>query len=190
MQSFNTFITERQYTEALIKLAYVIENEDKLESIDKFLHSDNLEENVEHLLSEGLMSSLKKVGSGVYNSKSVIGYLSRFSTGAGKLVVAAVKGDKEKVKKIAAGMDRATLLDFIFKLDMSTLHLITGPLHMIAGITGWDIMHDIEALSTKSKDVVIQVKKAYDKLKTVAAKAFKDNKEKLKAIDDLENIFN
>jgi len=177
MQSFNAFITEQQYTEALIKLAYVVE------------HSDKLNENVEEL-SEGLMSNLKKVGAGVYNSKSVIGYLSRFSTGAGKLIVAAVKGDKEKVKKIAAGMDRASFLDFIFKLDMSTMHLITGPLHMIAGITGWDIIHDIEDLSTKSKEVVIQVKRAYDKLKTVAAKAFKDNKEKLKAIDDLENIFN
>lgn len=181
MQSFNAFITERQYTEALIKLAYVVENEDKLES---------LKEHDERLLSEGLLSNLKKVGAEVYNSKSIIGYLSRFSTGAGRLIVAAVKGDKEKVKKIASNMDRATLLDFILKLDMSTMHLITGPLHMIAGITGWDIIHDVEALSTKSKEAVFQVKKAYDKLKSVAAKAFKDNKEKLQAIDDLENIFN
>jgi hypothetical protein len=55
----------------------------------------------------------------------------------------ASTGDQEakmKVKEIAnTEIKKEQVIDFILKLDTISLHMITGPIHMIEAITGWHI---------------------------------------------------
>jgi hypothetical protein len=100
----------------------------------------------------------------LHKGDGIIDYIKQFSTGAGKLVLAAIKGDKEKVKEISKSLDKAKVVDFLLKLDMATLHIVTGPIHFIDAVTGWDLMANIKHLSKGAKDIL---KTFYDAIKTV-----------------------
>lgn len=56
----------------------------------------------------------------------------------------AVKGDAEakaKVKELASTeIKKEDVLDYLLKLDALSLHMISGPIHMLDALTGWDIM--------------------------------------------------
>lgn len=81
----------------------------------------------------------------------------------------AVKGDtsaKEKVKEIAnTEITKAQMMDFLLKLDMLTLHAITGPIHIIDALTGW---HIGTHLKKGAKTVADRIKVAVDNLVDVS----------------------
>ncbi|MCK5538500.1 MAG: hypothetical protein KAI79_16860, partial [Bacteroidales bacterium] len=58
------------------------------------------------------------------------------------------------------------LVDFLYKLDLVTLHLITGPLHFIDGLTGWELIPKFKELKSEAQSAINKIKKAIDNLKT------------------------
>ena len=139
---FKNFINESRSTQEKIALMlYMVENDDL---INESYNLEKLSEDQEEALFEDIKSWMKKVGLNFEKKDGLIDYLAQFSIGAGKIILAAIKGDKEKVKQIAASLTRAKIVDFLLKLDVITLHIITEPIHIIDAVTGWELMADIE----------------------------------------------
>ena len=102
----------------------------------------------------------------------LIDYVKDFAKGIGKIFTAAVKGDKAEVKRIATSITKEQVMDFLLKLDQATLHIITGPIHFVDAITGWDLWADIEKITKKGKDLLSDIWKALTELKNKVKKAF------------------
>ena len=69
------------------------------------------------------------------------------------------------------------MLDFLLKLDMATLHVLTGPLHTIDAITGWHLWANVK---DKADQGLKKAKEAIDNLIAVAKTAEQSVKDKLK----------
>lgn len=91
---------------------------------------------------------------------------------------------KAKVKELAnTEIKKEDVLDFLLKLDQATLHVVTGPIHMIDSLTGWHIWANVHKKAQSS------LKKAKEALSALmdAAKGAEDKvKKRLKAI--MKNI--
>lgn len=86
----------------------------------------------------------------------------------------------DRVKELAnTEITKEQFLDFLLKLDMATLHIISGPLHAIDAWTGWHIWANIK---TKSEDVVKKAKNAIQNLIDASKNASDDVKNKLKSL--------
>jgi hypothetical protein len=48
---------------------------------------------------------------------------------------------KEAIQKLK--VNRSQIIDFFLKIDTLTMHLFTGPIHMIEAVTGWHIAADL-----------------------------------------------
>jgi len=168
MHSFKHHIEQQEYTEAIIKLAYVMEYAET--------HSADM-------LTEKLSVALSK-----HKTPGLIEYIAKFTSSVGKLVLAALKGDKKKVKSIASGLDPSSVIDFLLKLDMATLHLLTMPIHTIDAITGWDIIASLRDQLKSSETHMDKMKKAYQDLKMHGSRALKKSPEKFRAIKDLGKL--
>jgi hypothetical protein len=118
-------------------------------------------------LNEGKIDNFaNKFGMKIHKSNGLIDYIKKFTMATGKLLLAAIKGDAETVKKIATSVTKEEFIDFLLKLDMATLHLITGPIHMIDAITGWDLSANLQHYTGHVKAVVVKsVKDALDYVK-------------------------
>ena len=115
--------------------------------------SDNLNEGVNDILGKFGLELEKK-------SPGVLGYMSQFATGVGKMVWLAIKKDKEGIKKLSQEFTREKFVDFLYKLDLVTLHLVTGPLHFIDGLTGWELGPKLKELAKGAEAVVANIRKA------------------------------
>lgn len=124
-------------------------NEGKLTDI---LNMDvkDVAKNLDGLLSKGL----GKAGLHRHKGKGLISYVMSAGKGVGKLMLALIKGDVEKVKEIAKAVKKEDVIDFLLKLDQVTQHLVTGPIHTLDAITGWHIGANLEH-AIKGKDGVI-----------------------------------
>lgn len=77
----------------------------------------------------GLIQMLAKAGS---TMTKFFWYAMKASTGDNEA--------KAKVKEMAnKEIKKETLMDFLLKLDQMSMHMITGPIHMIEALTGWHI---------------------------------------------------
>jgi hypothetical protein len=72
---------------------------------------------------------------------------------------------KLKIKELSQSVKKEHLIDILMKLDVLTLHFITGPLHMIEAVTGWNILSGIKA---KIEPVEKQAKQAVHSLETLS----------------------
>jgi len=142
----------------------------------------------EEYISEGIEDLLKKFGLHVSKGDGLIRYIAKFTKGAGKLLLAALKGDKAKVKELATSISKEELIDFLLKLDTLTLHMFTGPIHIIDAVTGWHIGPNIEHIAKKGADLLGKLKKTYQELKDIAKKVFVHSPNRVKAIEKLEPI--
>ncbi len=158
-------------------LLFIVENESRLDEM--LLES-------EEKLEEALSDFLGKFGLKIHKGDGIIDYLMKFSKGAGKLLVSAIKGDKEQVKKIASSLDKGQVIDFLLKLDMATMHLVTGPIHFIDAVTGWDLSANLKKVAKEAGNVFDKIKTLFKDLKDTAKKVFTQNPEKIKAVEDLE----
>lgn len=174
---------------------YLLENtretqEDKIAILLCLSENDLLTEAYlsETVVVEGVKDWLNKMGLKVHKGDGIINYVKQFSTGAGKMILAAIKGDKEEVKKIAKSLDKAKVMDFILKLDMATMHLITGPIHFVSAVTGWDLESNLQHITKTSKSVIHQVWDALIHVKNNISKVVKgDHREVIfKHIDNIE----
>ena len=137
-----------------------------------------LSENIDTLNEIDIHKHLKKVGLKLHKGDGIIDYVKQFATGAGKCILAAIKGDKEKVAEIAKSLDKAKVIDFLLKLDMATLHLVTGPIHFIDAVTGWDLMANLKAHAKKAESMVDIFKSAITKVKTAVTDMFDGKRQK------------
>jgi len=142
-------------------LMYMAEND---EMINESYDLENLTEAHEEMIIEGVNDWLSKVGMKLHKGKGLIDYFLQFTKGAGKLIMAAIKNDKEKIKEIADGFKKEEVIDFLLKLDMATMHIVTGPIHLIDSVTGWDLMANIKHAAEGAKD---KLKAFYDAMQKV-----------------------
>lgn len=86
----------------------------------------------------------------------------------------------DRVKEMAKKeITKEQFLDFLLKLDTATLHLVTGPLHIIDAWTGWHVWAHIK---TKAVPSLEKAKKAIHDLADAARTAETDVKKKLKSL--------
>ena len=134
----------------------------------------------EALLTEGSINDfLSKFGLKFHKEgPGLIDYIKDFVKGTGKIFVAALKGDKAEVKRIMQSVTKEQIIDFLLKLDTVTLHILTGPIHMVDAITGWDLWADIEKVSKKAGNLVQDIWKVIKELKDKIHKALDDARKK------------
>jgi hypothetical protein len=187
---FRTFLNEskdsKEIQEKVALLLYMTENDDMInESYDM----ENLTEEQEKIILEGIKDWFEKVGLTIEKGDGLLDYIGQFSVGAGRLILAAIKGDKEKVKKIASGMKKEKFLDFLLKLDLVTLHIVTEPIHIIDALTGWDLMANVkkyaEGAGEKIKIFYAAMKKVKDTLSVML-----NGKKKVKMLKYATNLEN
>jgi hypothetical protein len=142
MVQFSTFKEQTEYNESVQKLMLAIH------------FSDSMNESEINEASIGDYAS--KIGLKISKGNGLIDYLIKFTSGAGKMLMAAIKGDEPKVREISGQMSKADFVDFLLKLDTVTMHLVTGPIHMIDAITGWDILANIAHGAHVAKEKVVK----------------------------------
>ena len=161
---------EGEIYEKFALLMYLAENNQILnESYDM----ENLTESQKEQIFEGIKDWFEKVGLSIEKGTGIIDYVGQFTSGAGKLILAAIKGDKEKVKEIAKGLKKEKVIDFLLKLDILTLHLVTGPIHTIDAVTGWELMANLEKFSDEAADQIKIFYKHFTKVKSAITNLFK-----------------
>jgi hypothetical protein len=180
MKTFNQFTTEiNEQVLQLEVLLYLSENEDMLfES--------------ETAIFEGINDRLNKVGLKLHKSKGILDYIKSFVGSVGKLFLHIIKGDYEKSKELVQSMKKEDVLDFLYKLDLGTLHLFTGPIHMIDAWTGWDLGVNLQHKVEQSKGITDVLKQAIQKVKTSIETIFGNNPSKkktvMKYVDNIEKM--
>jgi len=178
--SFKSYINEsRTLTEMesnIIVMAYLLEE-----------NLDNMNETDYVMLAEGINDKLGKVGLKLHKGKGIIDYIKDFTMGVGRLFLALMKGDKNKAKEILKTVSKEDVLDFLYKLDLGTLHLITGPLHTIDAWTGWDLGVKVKQKMEKAKDIYQEIKHALQTVKQKIKTAF-DKKVAPKLISKIGEI--
>ena len=183
MIKYSEFLTEKVITEDMQDkiniLMYLSENEMINESLDTMNEAD---------VVEGVNDWLGKIGMKLHKGDGIIDYVKQFTSGTGKLIIAAVKGDKEEVKKIANTLERAKVMDFLLKLDMATMHIVTGPIHFVDAVTGWDLMANLKHAAKGAQDMLKSFYAAIKSVKDSIVKVLKGDRQKkmLKVADNLE----
>jgi hypothetical protein len=127
---------------------------------------------------------LKKAGLHLHKGDGLIQIAMKSGKVMGQFLWYALKaasGDKEakvKVKELAnTEITKEQMLDFLLKLDMATLHVLTGPLHTIDAITGWHLWANVK---DKADQGLKKAKEAIGNLIQVAKTAEQSVKDKLK----------
>lgn len=180
MKSFKNYVDDQLIEQNIIE--YLILSEMTLTEQEEIFGD---------VINEGKLDSLlHKAGLHIHKGKGLIQYLMSAGKGIGKMVVAAIKGDKEGVKKIAQSIDKGDVLDFLLKLDTATLHLVTGPLHLIDAVTGWHLWAAVKDKAEGAKNIIDKIKQALVSVKNNVVKVFKDPtsiKNVNTKIDDLQS---
>jgi len=164
---FQTYLNEsrelNEYESQIVVLAMLAEDDMILEAMN--------EEDIA-LLAEGLSDKLGKAGLKLHKGKGILDYVKSFTMGAGKLFLAMIKGDTKKAKAILQTVEKEDILDFLYKLDLGTLHLITGPLHTIDAWTGWDLSVKMKSHMQKAGNIFDEIKHALATVKDKIVGAF------------------
>jgi uncharacterized protein YebE (UPF0316 family) len=156
---------------------------------------NSLTENNAIYMAEGIMKSVKKymgkIGLDIEkDSKGVIDYILSFGKGVGRMFVALLSGDIDTAKLLLQDIKKEDVIDFILKLDMVTVHLLSGPLHILHGLTGWEILPKIEKkIENATKGVMQMLFDAIKKARLAITKVFSPNKQ-AKLMGHLKKIEN
>ena len=100
---------------------------------------------------KGTLSTLaKKMGISNASKKTLLGLLSTVGKKSALSLVYAIQASagnedaREKLKGIIKDRNiYSELTDLVVRLDVLTLHLISGPIHVIDALAGWDIAEKI-----------------------------------------------
>ncbi len=167
-------------------------NKELVETQQKILMLSYLAQNQglnEDLLEEGIKEWLQKAGLSIVKGPSIITYLDDFVSGVGTIVLAAMAGDKHKIKAQMDRFDASDLVDFLHTLDDITLGIISAPLDLIQGITGWNLKATVENGVKSAKRATTIIKSAIQTIRTNISKiAQGDNQKQLMlSIDSLDS---
>ncbi len=166
MQTYNEFLNEETKLQNNLETALI--GQLVLEKLDINILNES-----EEAINEGVKDVLHKMGIHTSKEPGIIEYAAKFTKGVGQIVYYAMKKDEKKVKEIYAKFKKEDVLDFFYKLDMATLHIITGPLHFIHATLGIHLAPAIITAAKKGAKLVDQIKAAIkqvkDKVKDVFA---------------------
>lgn len=187
-------------------------NTDQVALLEYHFFMQNLETFNEDILEEGIkdkvMGFLTKAKISAKDLTHHLGIHVGKSSGSGliqtllasglnisKVMIAAFKAvngnqdDKARLKEAINNLKfkKEDLLDFLLRLDQATMHLVTGPIHMIDAVMGWHIGADIKTkfsnIGTRIKDafsnLIQTIKDLPSKIKTVASRNMTDLKDTL-----------
>jgi hypothetical protein len=156
--------------------SYLNEDNDIYLLIDHMVFTQDFEslDEAEGGLKDKLNVALGTLGLHAHGSgKGIIQTLLKAGKNVAQLfwyAMKAVKGDaeaKKKVKEIAnKEITKHDVVDFLLRLDTMSMHLLTGPIHMIDALTGWHIGVDFKE---KAENVADRIKKAIENLKAVVS---------------------
>lgn len=153
MQKFNEFRDQEDAIRAILEVAFIMDTPtDQLNEMFEADSDDLLTEALDFSALKGLIHTTK--------SKGLIGYLKSAGIGMSKLFIAAIKGDKEGIKKVMSSVKKGDVLDFLLKLDQATLHIITGPIHTLEAVTGWHIWAAVTKAQEISTAAIDKIKQA------------------------------
>lgn len=188
VDAFSKFLNENKngltINEKVLAMVLFMESLDKLE----FVTEARLEEDLV-VIAEGINDHLSKVGFKIHKSKGILDYIKGFTTGVGKLMFYALKGDAEKAKELVKSISKEDVLDFLYKLDLGTMHLVTGPIHMIDAWTGWDLAVNLKTHIEKGEGISDIIKKELAKVKEYITKLFSSDTDKQKELNSyVDNI--
>lgn len=176
--------------------------EDNIEHVMTLLEYMIILESGENLLNEGRMDSVKttisniskKLGVTGHGKKSLLAVLSSVGKNARSallLSIQAFAGDesaKEKLKALRGSKEvRAELGDLILRLDALTMHLLTGPIHMMDAITGFDLAEKVREAATGESHHVDNAIKTIEK---AGSKLQRDKTSKVrKSLNLIKKVF-
>jgi hypothetical protein len=179
MKTFKSYLNENRMNPELISATWVsILSEDL----------DNLNESDVKQVATKVTKNIEKAGFKVHKSTGVLEYIFKFLKGSGKLFYYMLKGDYDKAKEILKSVKKEEVLDFLFKLDLGTLHLFTGPIHMIDAWTGWDLSVNLQSSIKKAEELSKDFQQALIVIKDTITNAFsgKPKNNLLKCVNKLE----
>ena len=187
-------------------------NDDQIALVEYHFFMENLDTFNENVLNEGVkdkvMGFLKKAKLSAKDLTHHLGLHVGKSSGSGliqsllasgvnisKVMIAAFKAlngnqdDKAALKAAIQNLkfSKEDLLDFLLRLDQATMHLVTGPIHMIDAVMGWHIWADVKShagnMITRLKDafsnMVQTIKELPKKIMTVATRNMTDLRDTL-----------
>lgn len=177
---YKSFLTESKLglttQEKIISLLVLMEHLDTLD-----LMSESIDDQL-ITISEGINDHLNKIGFKIHKSKGILDYIKSFVGGVGKVMFHIIKGDLDKAKEIIKDLSKEDILDFLYKLDLGTLHLFTGPIHMIDAWTGWDLAVNLKSHIEKGEGITEIIKKELQKVKEYINKLFPTDTDKQKEL--------
>jgi hypothetical protein len=145
---------------------------------------------------KGTLSTLaKKMGISNASKKTLLGLLSTVGKKSALSLVYAIQasagneGAREKLKGIIKDREiYSELTDLVVRLDVLTLHLISGPIHVIDAIAGWDIA---EKIRERALGVTNKLNSAIDTISSSAQKHLNADRSKRvqKKINQIKNLF-
>ena len=186
--------------QSLKEQIYITEQKEAIVSLLEFIVF--MEDGESLILSEargetvkaGLTKVAGKLGISAHGRKNLLKLIASVGKNTGLALVYAVRshmgqeGAKEKLENILKTANiKSELTDLMLRLDTLTLHLLTGPLHIIDAITGWHLGADIQ---DKTKTPNTHVKSALDTI-LKAASRIKDKPRKTlnRSIEKIKKIF-
>jgi hypothetical protein len=161
---FNDFLKNEHNTQLIIELFIIADN--------------NLNENVFHDILSKLGFELKTEKGLMHNLLSTSKIVSQVIKAAIKAFFTKNDDDKATLKNILTSnkITAAEIIQFLIKLDTLTLHLISGPIHMIEALTGFKLKIKKDNIPLNLKD---EIKHAIEKIELAAQKLSKKAAKKL-----------
>ena len=141
--------------------------------------NNSVNEEIVSNIKDGLSNVMKKSGIHVKQSKGLIHILLSAEKGLEILVYHAfmvfykyddkqVEYHQEQAVKQLKKINKEDILDFLLKLDTLTLHIVSGPLHMIDALTGTHIWANVkqkaESIKKRATDAISSLESLKDKL--------------------------
>ncbi len=177
--NFKTYLQEMKEPEVL----YLTEDEKIIHEFNVLqiaMALQNYDLIQEDLMTEGAWDKTKHVftdfTSQFGRKDNLLKYLMQFTSNSAKMLLAAIKGDTERMKELKARFNREDFFELIYRLDSATLGLISGPIGLIEQITGWDIKGYLKKQLKSTKKHVLNIIDTFDELKKDLAMVFKPSK--------------
>ena len=176
---FKQYIDESD-TISMIELAYFLDEYNINEAID---------------VGKGLKTILTKVGLKAKKEKGLLQILSGVSKDIGLIFYYLFKyqmtSDEQyrvKIKETIKKVSKEDIVDVLLKLDILTLHVLTGPIHALNALTGWHI--SVNAMKNTAQDISQRAKKVLQHLKVLQADTVGETKKKLTRFDkQIKQVF-
>ena len=167
MATFRSLIEQQgEIQDYQTKLMVLIEMADSINNLNEGAKLDSVN------------NTLGKMGIKITKHEGILDYIKKFSSVFGKVFLYIIKGDTEKAKELLKTLTRGDFIDFVLKLDLGTLHMLSEPLHMIAAWTGWDIEAVLGKLEDEAKNSIESLKQAVSNVKNKITTVFSGKKEK------------